>query len=755
MSLDFDAPAIDVHGPAASLRNAVDILQADGPAGIAEATAAIVHGALCSRWCVVAVTAADGGQWTIGFDGLSAADAQAVAAETIRGGRLAGTTSTTTAVNAGGRHFGWLVVEPSAGSSLSDTDTAFAAAAADCAGLALHTAFAFSRTRRAEQTSRALLDFAQVLARSETTSEVADVLASKVLLTSSAQSCAVIRAGYEDSLILQVAYEVDDRGVPLPRRPKSTLPIDPDATPSLRQALVSSIPSWADQPDDLAELLGIAGGNIALVAQLRSADGPLGLVVAEFAPTLTSEQRATHAERVGAMAGQAAVALQNAQLIECVTHMAWHDTLTSLPNRRLLSDRVHQEILRSRRTGENFAMCFVDLDRFKHVNDTYGHAVGDDLIVAVANRLCEAVRSQDTVARLGGDEFAVLLPGIGDTGSVHSIAERIMHLLSAPYQIGEHTIHASGSIGVAVFPEHGETCDDLLRAADSAMYCSKQAGRGTFRIFTSSGSASADLRLEEDLRAAADAGLLTVHYQPFVALETGRVVGAEALIRWEHPEHGAIGPDRFIPLAEQSSLITTIDTLVVRKACADLGRFDRTDLRIAVNVHARDLADPAFVAAVKDALAANRIAPGRLELEVSERTIIAGDIIACHIGELHAHGVRFAVDDFGVGESSLSRLDSLPVSTIKIDRSFVSGSSDSGEMSSLVSAIVGIARQRGADCVVEGIESAEQLHLVRTQGCGVGQGFYFSPAAPASIFETMTVDGFASHVAASGNLPTP
>ena len=349
--------------------------------------------------------------------------------------------------------------------------------------------------------------------------------------------------------------------------------------------------------------------------------------------------------------------------------------MTGLPNRRLLEDRVRQEIERASRLSEPSAVFFVDLDRFKKVNDTMGHGAGDELIRQVAARLVAVVRRQDTVARLGGDEFAILLPGMGEEVTVRLLAERMLESLHQPYLIDGAEVYTSASIGVASYPEHGNTYDELLSRADEAMYRSKDMGRNTFQIFTENpqNTLLGDAELEADLHHALERNELFVLYQPYIDLQTNRVVGVEALVRWRHPVRGVIEPGSFLPQAEESRLIIAIDEYVIREAARQMGRWAAEGvepLRMSVNVSASDLLHPGFVQTVVGALAEHDVDPGRFEVEITER--ISPDhegVMRQTVEELRNHGVRFSIEDFGGGGASVEQVAAFPVSTLKIDRS--------------------------------------------------------------------------------------
>ncbi len=506
----------------------------------------------------------------------------------------------------------------------------------------------------------------------------------------------------------------------------------------------------ATTSDTLAkELFSRFGGTAAVIAPLFSGAEFLGAVVATYrteTASALSRDLDLHARLIG-LADQAATGFQNAHLHEQISHMAWHDDLTGLPNRRLLEDRVDTELERSRRHGEGVCIFFVDLDRFKMINDGLGHAAGDELIRLVAARLSETVRRQDTVARLGADEFAVLLPGLSDTGSIEHLARRSLEALSAPYTIHGREVRSSASIGVAFTPDHGDSFDQLLNRADEAMYRSKTLGRNRFHVFDGpvEDGAGDGLHLDSEIPGALDRGEFFILFQPIIDLSTTQVTGVEALVRWRHPTRGVLEPSAFIPTAEESDVIVTLDTWVLRESCRQIRRWRESGLpplRLCVNVASRDLAQPTVVDTVRSVLADEGIEPSMLEFEITERVVLdAAGIAERHVVELGELGVRFAIDDFGAGNSSMNRIGTLPVSTLKIDPSFVHVLGPESESSALVSAIITMAQRLGLECVAEGVETSQQSRVLVQRGCFSAQGFYFCPPLLANDIERLLLDG--------------
>jgi diguanylate cyclase (GGDEF)-like protein len=417
-------------------------------------------------------------------------------------------------------------------------------------------------------------------------------------------------------------------------------------------------------------------------------------------------------------------------------HLANHDPLTDLPNRALFAERLSREMNLARRNGTKLALMYLDLDHFKDVNDTLGHAVGDELLLEVARRLSGCLREEDMVARLGGDEFAILQTGLRDAHPARVLAQRLIAVLARPMELAERQIFTGGSIGVTLFPDDGEDAQLLQRNADLAMYSSKQE-RNAFHFFDAVLDDEVHRRafLEQALRDALPSGQLSLVYQPQVSVSTGLVTGVEALLRWTHPERGAIGPDDFIPLAERCGLINEIGNWVLHEACRQAKRWDAEGLpplTMAVNVSVNQFKTgdvPRDVAAV---LAATGLAPSRLELEVTE-TGLMNDMrnAGSTLSQLRNQGVGLAIDDFGTGYSSLSYLRSLPVDRIKIDRSFVRDVTSNEDAAIIAGTIVNLAKSLKLDVIAEGVETLAHADFLRGAGCVSAQGFYYGRPAGA------------------------
>jgi diguanylate cyclase (GGDEF)-like protein len=423
-----------------------------------------------------------------------------------------------------------------------------------------------------------------------------------------------------------------------------------------------------------------------------------------------------------------------------IRHLAYNDVLTNLPNRTLFFELLGKSIEHARNAGQQVAVLFMDLDRFKYVNDNLGHAVGDRLLQAVAQRVRNTVRAADSVARLGGDEFTVVLHELDSPASAATAAHNIVRMLAAPFPIDGHDIFVTASVGIAMYPHDGADVATLVKHADSAMYRAKRNNSG-FQFYEASmeHSISEHVRLESDLRRAMEQQhQLEVHYQPQACLSSGKIIGMEALVRWRHPTRGMVPPVEFIPLAEETGLINPLGDWVLRTACTQLQQFIRAglpELRVAVNLSVRQLLQKDFAASVEAVLADTGLPPHLLELEITESTLMenAQDTLAA-LHRLHSLGVRLSIDDFGTGYSSLSYLKRFPVDIIKIDRSFVCDVPQDADDGAIISAIIALAHSLRLEVVAEGVETQAQLDFLKSRKCDMLQGYLLSPAVPADQF---------------------
>jgi diguanylate cyclase (GGDEF)-like protein/PAS domain S-box-containing protein len=430
-----------------------------------------------------------------------------------------------------------------------------------------------------------------------------------------------------------------------------------------------------------------------------------------------------------------------------MSYLAQHDSLTALPNRVLLNDRLSEAIALSGRYRRQLALLFLDLDRFKHINDSLGHLVGDGLLQSVGRRLFTCVRSSDTVSRLGGDEFVVLLWEIRHARDAAITADKILKALREPHQIMQHELHITGSIGIVTYPDDGTDAETLLKKADVAMYHAKDTGRDSYQFFKSEMNVRAMERqsLEDSLRHAIERCELSLHYQPKMDLATGTIIGVEALIRWLHPQRGLVPPAQFIEIAEDSGLIVPIGRWVLREACRQARVWQLAGLPpmcIAINISAVELRVPGFVAGVRAILREAELEPRYLELELIETALMEDSTsVADVLRQLKDIGVQLALDDFGTGFSSLSHLKRFPIDALKIDPSFVRDLTTDEDDASIVTAVIGMGKNLHMRVVAEGVETSEQLVMLREFGCPQGQGYYFSRPVPAVEFGHLVKHG--------------
>lgn len=420
-----------------------------------------------------------------------------------------------------------------------------------------------------------------------------------------------------------------------------------------------------------------------------------------------------------------------------IRYMALHDSLTGLPNRTLFGDRLSQAIAQARRSQRRVAVLMLDLDRFKHINDSLGHHIGDQLLEAVAMRLRGCLRESDTAARLGGDEFAICLPDILRDEDAENVARKIHAALRGDFQIERHVLHIGGSIGIALYPEDGTDHGTLLRAADTAMYDAKGQGRGIHRFFTPALNDAAQLRymLANDVRHACEQGEFILHFQPQLSLTSDRITGIETLLRWQHPEHGLISPLLFIPLLEELGLMAEVGQWVLRTACQQNAWWQAQGLppvRMAVNVSAQQFYRGNIVETVREALDQAGLDPRWLELELTESlTLDDCEATVRIMNELKQLGISLSLDDFGTGWSSLSYLRRFPLDRIKIDRSFMRDVTTHENAAAVVHSILNLAQSLGLGCIAEGVETIEQLAYLKQEFCSDIQGFLFSQPLPS------------------------
>ena len=428
-----------------------------------------------------------------------------------------------------------------------------------------------------------------------------------------------------------------------------------------------------------------------------------------------------------------------------MAHLAQHDFLTGLPNRLLLTEQFSHAIGLARRHTKQVGLLFLDLDNFKHINDSLGHAVGDLLLQSVANRLVECVRTTDTVCRQGGDEFVILLAEIGHPQDAAHVAETLRTTLDMPHQIDGHELHITLSIGISIFPDDGIDVDTLMQNADTAMYHAKANGRNNYQFFRADMNARAVRRqfVESSLRRALKLGEFLLHYQPKIDLASGAMTGAEALIRWQDPDLGLVYPAQFVPIAEENGLIVPIGQWVLREACRQVQAWLDSGLRavpVAVNISAVEFRHPGFLDGVARILKETGLAPRYLELELTESILMHGAVSSTSVlTALKAMGVQLAIDDFGTGYSSLSYLKRFPIDTLKIDQSFVRDICTDADNATIVAAVIGMGKNLKLRVIAEGVETHEQLEFLQARHCGEGQGFHFSHPVSAEAFAQLLV----------------
>jgi len=497
---------------------------------------------------------------------------------------------------------------------------------------------------------------------------------------------------------------------------------------------------------DLVEAFGLRSG---VTVPIRGRGLPFGVLGVH-----STERRTYTPDEVSlltSIANVLASALEREAIEKATRHAALHDPLTGLPNRTLFLDRLQQALHRAQRTGRPVGVLLIDLDGFKIVNDSLGHAAGDELLIALAPRLSAALRPGDTVARLGGDEFVIVCGDLATDADVIKVAERIRDTWARAIVVGNTPLYISGSIGISVARGGDATPDALLREADAAMYRAKERGRGHFDLYDAQMRAGAvhRLELEGQLRGAADRGELRLLYQPLLDLVTNEVIGAEALLRWHHPERGLISPADFIPLAEDTGLIVPIGSWVLRQACAQaaawLESFPGKPVSVTVNVSPRQLAAPGFVAEVTRLIQEAGLPARAIGLEITENVLMDGsaETLDVLLG-LKDAGARLLLDDFGTGYSSLGYLKRFPLDALKLDRSFIADLGGGSEGLAIVTAIVGMAQALGLVVVAEGVERLDQQDHLRGLGCQLGQGFLWSQPLAAEVL-TAFLAGMPDH----------
>ncbi len=465
-----------------------------------------------------------------------------------------------------------------------------------------------------------------------------------------------------------------------------------------------------------------------------------------------AEQAERHVEELSRhIAEQARISKALEESKEHFRHAAFHDALTGLPNRPLFIDHLRLAIERSKLNKDHlFAVLFIDLDRFKNINDSLGHNTGDQLLVAIAARIGDCLRPTDTIARLGGDEFAILLDGLEDWTMATVVADRVQNELLKPFSLYGHEVYTTASIGIRLSMDGREDAENMLRDADTAMYRAKDNGKARHELFhnTMHTRAVALLKLENDLRRAIERSEFCVHYQPIISLETETLAGFEALVRWDHPERGTVPPDEFIALAEETGLISEIGIWVLREACTKLRQWHaagQESLTMSVNLSGKQLTQTDLIEQIEKTLHETGINPAWLRLEITETVVMENaELATSTLVQLRKLGVHLSIDDFGTGYSSLSYLHRFPVNTLKIDRSFIGRMIRGDENSEIVGTICTLANNLGMEVVAEGVETREQLELLRSLKCQYGQGYLFSKPLDAEKATEMVLESRAA-----------
>jgi diguanylate cyclase (GGDEF)-like protein len=708
---------------------------------------------------LLALTDEDG-KISVHHDGMTPEEAELLAAEILgpnpsdRGGLLL-----VADVASARRSYGRLVAVSNIEQTFFPEERRLLNTYARQAAVALDAATALEEARRKGETATTLLELSRQLAKATSTDEVAQLLAEAVP--------AVVHTPRVTVYLL----EPGDKGRLVPRgwappeaeqHPGRLTVISHEDTPELARLLATKRPQHhlrSTSDGFLRAALERGGVDEVLVVPILSHDEVIGAITATRptgSPPLPDQ--AILAERIAGLADQAAMAFEKVRLLENeraavrrlrdderrIKHLAYHDVLTGLPNSRHFTEALDSGLARAKQSGDRLALLFVDLDRFKTVNDSLGHTQGDELLRVAAARLGGCVREGDTLARLGGDEFTLLMHGIQGPDEPTAVAERILAAFRAPFGLDGHEVFLSASVGIALYPEDGSDSATLLRNADAAMYGAKVAGRNNQARYAPAMNARARhlLDLEADLHAAIGKGELIVYYQPQLEAASGRIVAVEALARWRHPRRGLVLPGEFISLAEQSTLIAAIDEAVLREACRQAMSWTAAGLPrvgIGVNLSAQQLRRSGLVPSVAAVLRETAIEPDRIELELT-RTAALNDPerVADVLRQLRGLGVRLAVDDFGTGFSIWGQLKRFPVGRLKIDRSSVAGLPSDRHDAAIVSATIDLAHRVGMQVTAAGVENTAQAAFLTERGCDLLQGFlYAGPQPPEVVAELL------------------
>jgi diguanylate cyclase (GGDEF)-like protein len=710
----------------ASLQSAAsDLVRSEDLESVLQRVADRAASAVLAQGYLLAVEDPYGGPPRVHSTGMSPDDAALLASRLLAGDDLGPNAVVVDVASARRRHGRLAAIDP-AGHTGSVIERPLLGAYAGHAAAALDTIIALEGARKGEERANALLRLATSLVRTQRAAEVAQIIAEALPdIVGSSRGGVLLWDDAAGDLYAAAATGLSAGE----RQVLSGYRISPERSPTL--AAIRDDPRPRLVTREAAEpfvrdMLERTGGDRVAVTPMVADGRLLGVVTSGWTGAEDSPEYADLIARLDGVASQAVAALLNAELVARVHHQSLHDALTELPNRELFASRA----VLAGHGNVPVGLLFCDLDRFKKVNDTLGHAAGDELLRHVAVRLAGCVRDGDTVARLSGDEFAVLLPDVAGPAEVHHVADRIVEALARPFVVEGHELLVTASVGVAFDGTGTDGAESLLRDADGAMYQAKRRGRNQVaRLSAPAAHPSAStLSLEADLDAALRQDALSVAFQPIVELESGEEVGREALVRWQHPTRGLLQPAAFVPLAESAGLVVALDLAVLRRAVRAAGAWHAAGAArsVAVNLSGPTLADPRLLGAVRDLLEETGLPSAALHLEVTENAVGEDvDAVEERLHQLKALGVRLSLDDFGTGQSSIGWLRRFPVDRVKIDRSFVADVETDRSSRALVHGIVALGSGLGLEILAEGIETEEQRRLVAAAGCRLGQGYLF------------------------------